>query len=272
MPRCTSKNVLLLVLNVLKHYQQLEQKISRSNKSKYYVNITDGAFTNFEIFSNSNKILLKSCLPAPDVFLLMQIFRSIYEHCYTQFDIYKCCPNTHKIFDTEERDCTCEKECFLEDLITVDPKRYREFIEAFNRDHSYGFILNEIIGYGMIAYDYIPMTLCDNMPYSVEYEDSEEEEEYQDDYQKVYSVNDIIDLFLESHDEYDHDAECECESFKRHLQTEDYKQFWMEEYMWNAKSGCLMYLKGCDGAVCNNTVVDRVMGNEDLQKYIIEYL
>lgn len=273
MEPCTSKNVLLLALNVLKYYEKMEQKMSKD--TKYYVNVTsDSNVDNFEKLSNGNRIILRSCFPASDVFLLMELFHSVYEHNYWHFENYKCCPNTLDIFNNDERDCTCEKECYSEDLIPADPKQYRQFIESFketnewnckekyNEHHEFGSI-----GYTIQSYGYVPMIafdFCDEFqPKSIDDEDDDDDEE-DENYQNVYDIGDIIGLLFKT-------LNVEYEYFEEDY-IEDYKQFWLEDDMWNAKSEWLMYLKGCDGAVCSNTVVDRVVGNEDLQKYITEYL
>lgn len=113
-----------LILNILNYYKEKENSVL--NKTyKYYANTEfDSNVTDFEALSNGNRLLLYTCLNPTDVFLLVQIFRSIYDNNYYYFkEIDGLCD-----YDTDVINNT-DKEI-------LNPKNFRLFLDTYATNHN----------------------------------------------------------------------------------------------------------------------------------------
>jgi hypothetical protein len=75
-----------LVKNILTHYKNKED--TEGGKYLFFTHTEcDSNLTDFEGFSNENRIVLKSSLNKNDVLLIMRLFQSVYDDNYWVFDI-----------------------------------------------------------------------------------------------------------------------------------------------------------------------------------------
>lgn len=109
-----SENNLLCARKILNYYFKLEKSMIAENperKYKYYVNTEfDSNVDDFESLSNSNMLVLTSCLEPTDVHLLMQLFHAIYQDEDNFWVIENCEPKKFLTFIERYRQHQGEEE------------------------------------------------------------------------------------------------------------------------------------------------------------------